>query len=89
MTPASRPSDNIYEAFTATRRTSTSWIVTPGAAQEVAGGTDACAWSSVANTTIENPLPSRGSSQYPATKPGAEVILGRMSLVRASAAAEA
>jgi hypothetical protein len=55
----------------------------------VAGGTDACAWSSLSNTTIENPLPSRSTSQYPATKPGAEVILGRMSLVRASAAAEA
>jgi hypothetical protein len=77
------------QALAATRRKSTSLMLTPGAAQLLAGGADCRACSSVSNTTNEKPCPSAGSSQYPATKPGAARILGRSSCVSASAAAGA
>jgi hypothetical protein len=68
---------------------STSLMLTPGAAQLLAGGADRRGCSSDPNTTNEKPRPPTGSSQWPATKPGAERILGRMSRVSALAAAGA
>ena len=77
------------QALAATRRKSTSLMVTPGAAQLLAGGPDRRACSSVSNTRNEKTSPSSGSSQKPATKPGAERIVGRRSCVSALAAADA
>jgi hypothetical protein len=52
-----------FYALAATRRKSTALMLTPGAAQLVAGGADRRACSSVANTTNAKPSPSTGSSQ--------------------------
>ena len=73
----------------ATRRKSTLLMETPGAAQPATGGTDWRACASDSKRTIENPCPSSGSSQYPATKPGAARTVGRMSFVSTAAAAGA
>jgi hypothetical protein len=52
-----------FYALAATRRKATSLMLTPGAAQLLAGGADRRACSSVSNTTNEKPWPSTGSSQ--------------------------
>src|ERR1019366_8342710 len=74
---------------TATRRTSTRRISTPGAGHLVAGGVALRACSSVSNRRKPKPWRSIGSTQYPATKPGAAHTLGKISLVNAAAAAGA
>src|ERR1022692_2881561 len=74
---------------TATRRTSDRMVVTPGADHVVAGGVVARACSFVSNGRKPKPWRSTGSTQYPATNPGAARTLGKISLVNAAAAAGA
>jgi hypothetical protein len=61
-------------------------IVTPGADHFVAGGVAETACSSVSNRRKPNPLPSTGSTQWPEMNPVAAFTLGRVSLLKASAA---
>src|ERR1017187_9258556 len=56
---------------TATRRTSVRMVVTPGADHVVAGGVAARACTCVSNRRKLKPWRSTGSTQYPATNPGA------------------
>src|SRR5262249_31714570 len=74
---------------TATRRTSTPRMVTPGPDQLNVGGFICSAWSAVWKSTKPKPSPSTGSSQYPPTNPAAALTRGRMSFENAAAAAGA
>src|SRR5262245_40517981 len=74
---------------TATRRTSTAWIVTPGPDQSNARGFTRSACSAVSKRTRPNPSPSAGSNQYPPTNPSVALTRGRMSFEKAAAAAGA
>src|SRR5882757_8627614 len=80
---------NHHVIATATRRTSTLRMFTPGADQLDRGGVARRASSSVSKSTKPNPWLSAGSSQYPPTNPFADFTRGRISFVNAAAAAGA
>ena len=74
---------------TATRRISVRRIVTPGADHLVVGGVAVMACSSVSNSRKPKLCRSTGSTQYPATNPGAVRTAGKISLLNTAAAAAA